>query len=66
MRLMTDRDSILVLSYENLFKADFMAISLKWEEMGQIAPEEIAFCPISLNKIYKNRRFVLYQISGQE
>ena len=62
MRLMTGRDSILVLSCENLSKADYVAINLKWEDMGQIAPEEIEACAVPLTEIYENRRFVLYQI----
>ena len=62
MRLMTGRDSILVLSCENLPKADYVVINLKWDDMGQIAPEEIEACATPLTKIYENRRFVLYQI----
>lgn len=62
MTLMTGRDSILVLSCESLAKADYAVINLKWEDMGQIAPEEISSCPIELIEEYKNRRFVVYKI----
>ena len=62
MRLMTDRDAILVLSCENLSKGDYVVINKKWEDMGQIAPEEIESCPADLENIYKNRRFIIYQI----
>ncbi len=62
MTLMTARDSILVLSCENLPKADYVVINLKWEDMGQIAPEEIESCDIPLDEQYKNRRFVVYKI----
>ena len=64
MRLMTDRDAILVLSCENLSKGDYVVINKKWEDMGQIAPEEIKSCPIALNDIYKNRRFVIYEVGN--
>ncbi|NQU30361.1 MAG: hypothetical protein HQ525_06810 [Anaerolineae bacterium] len=62
MRLMTGRDSILVLTCENLEHGDYVVINKKWEDMGQIAPEEITSCPIGLEKLYNNRRFVVYQI----
>jgi hypothetical protein len=44
-------------------KADYVVINKKWEDMGQIAPEEITSCLTPLDELYKNRRFVLYQIS---
>lgn len=62
MTLMTERETILVLSCESLSKADYAVINLKWEDMGQIHPEEISSCPIALNEEYKNRRFVVYKI----
>ena len=62
MTLMTGRDSILVLSCDNLAKADYVVINLKWEDMGQIAPEEITSCATPLGELYKNRRFVIYKI----
>ncbi len=62
MRLMTDRDAILVLECENLSKGDYVVINKKWEDMGQIAPEEITTCPVPLTELFKNRRFILYEI----
>ena len=62
MTLMTGRDSILILSCENLPKADYVVTNKKWEDVGQIAPEEIESCPTPLSKLYENRRFVLYKI----
>ena len=64
MTLMTGRDSILILSCANLTKADYIVINLKWEDVGQIAPEEISSCAVPLDELYKNRRFVIYKIGG--
>ena len=62
MRLMTDRDAILVLECDNLSNGDYVVINKRWEDMGQIAPEEITACPVRLRELYKNRRFILYEI----
>jgi len=62
MRLMTERDSILVLACENLTNGDYVVVNKKWEDMGQIAPEKITACPVPLTALYKNRRFILYEI----
>ncbi|OQY32655.1 MAG: hypothetical protein B6I38_04365 [Anaerolineaceae bacterium 4572_5.1] len=62
MRLMTERDSILILQCDHLHQGDYVVINKKWEDMGQIHPEEIASCDVPLERIYKNRRFNIYQI----
>ena len=45
-------------------KEDYVVINFKWEDMGQIAPEEISSCATPLEELYKNRRFVIYKIGG--
>ncbi len=62
MRLMTGHDSILVLECENIPNGDYVVVNKKWEDMGQIPREEITACPVPLTELYKNRRFILYQI----
>jgi len=63
MRLMSDRDSILILSCENLPRGEYLVINKKWEDMGQIAPAEAKNCSPALEKLFWNRRFILYQIA---
>ena len=63
MRLMTDRDSILILSCENLPRGEYLVINKKWEDMGQIAPDEAKSCSVGLEKLFWNRRFILYHIA---
>jgi len=63
MHLMTNLDSILILSCENLPRGEYLVINKKWEDMGQIAPDEAKSCSVGLEKLFWNRRFILYHIA---
>jgi hypothetical protein len=62
MRLMTDRYTLALTECERMPEADYLALSKKVGENLQIPPEQIGECNLSLDKVYENRRFVVYQI----
>jgi len=62
MRLMTDRDSLALTECDRIPEGDYLALSKKVGENLQIPPERIDECNLSLDKVFENRRFVVYQI----
>ena len=62
MRLMTDRDSLALTECTRIPEGDYLALSKKVGENLQIPPEQINECAIPLDKVFENRRFVVYQI----
>jgi uncharacterized membrane protein YphA (DoxX/SURF4 family) len=62
MRLMTDRYTLALTECERIPEGDYLALSKKVGENLQIPPEQIGACNLPLDKVYENRRFVVYQI----
>jgi hypothetical protein len=64
LRLFTDRESFMTQRCEDLVKGDFVVLHLKMDGNGQIPPEQIGSCNLSLNMemVYQNKRFIVYQI----
>ena len=64
LRLFTDRESFMTQRCEDLVKGDFVVLHLKMDGNGQIPPEQIGSCDLSLSMelVYQNKRFVVYQI----
>jgi hypothetical protein len=62
MHLMTDRYTLALTECERIPEADYLALSKKVGENLQIPPEQIGECNLSLDKVYENRRFVVYRI----
>jgi len=64
LRLFTDRDSLMAERCADLPKGDYLALSKKVDDNGQIPPKEIGKCQgVGLEQVFSNRRFVVYQIS---
>jgi hypothetical protein len=64
LRLFTDRDAFMTERCADLPKGDYLALSKKVEDHGQIAPEEISSCAgVKLEEVFNNRRFTVYKIS---
>jgi hypothetical protein len=47
---------------ERMPKGDYLALSKKVGENLQIPPERIGECNLPLDKVYENRRFVVYRL----
>jgi hypothetical protein len=63
LRLFTDRDSFMTDRCADLPKGDYLALSEKVGDNGQIAPEKISSCTgVKLEEVFNNRRFVVYKI----
>lgn len=62
MRLMTDHDTLMINQCEGMLKGDYLVLSKKVEENNQIPPERIDSCNLPLDKVFENRRFIIYQI----
>jgi hypothetical protein len=62
MRLMTNRDSLALNKCERMFEGDYLALSKKVGENLQIPPERIDECNLPLDRIFQNRRFIVYKI----
>jgi hypothetical protein len=65
MRLFTDRDAFMTDRCGDLPKGDYLALSEKVGNNGQIPPEEVTQCSsfVKLEKVFNNRRFAIYKIS---
>jgi hypothetical protein len=61
MRLMTGRDALALTECERIPEGDYLALSKKVGENLQIPPEQIRECNLPLDKVFENRRFVVYQ-----
>jgi len=62
MRLMTDRDTLMINQCEGLVKGDYIILSKKVGENNQVPPERIDSCSLPLDNVFENRRFILYEI----
>jgi hypothetical protein len=62
MRLMTDRYTLALTECERIPEGDYLALSKKVGENLQIPPERIGDCNLSLDKMYENRRFIVYKL----
>jgi hypothetical protein len=62
LRLMTDRDTIMSTECERMPLGNYIVLSRKVDENQQIPPEQINECNLSLDEVFRNRRFVIYKI----
>ncbi len=62
MRLMTDHPSIMINECNGMLKGDYLILSKKVGENNQVPPEEINACNLPLDKVFDNRRFIIYRI----
>jgi hypothetical protein len=62
MRLMTGRDSLLSTDCAGILKGDYLVLSRKVEKNQQVSPEEIDACNLPLDQVFKNNRFIVYQV----
>jgi len=62
MRLMTDRDSIMSIECDRMLLGDYIVLSRKVGENSQIPPERIDECNLPLDRVFQNRRFIIYKI----
>jgi hypothetical protein len=64
LRLMTGRDAIMSAECERMLVGDYIVLSRRTRiaENHQIPPEEIAACNLPLREVFKNSRFVIFEI----
>lgn len=62
MRLMTDRDTLMINQCEGMLKGDYIVLSKKVAENNQVPPERIGSCNLPLENVFENRRFIVYKI----
>ena len=62
MRLMTNHPSIMINECDGMLKGDFLILSKKVGENNQVPPEEIKSCNLPIDKVFDNRRFIIYEI----
>lgn len=64
MRLMTDRDSIMSAECNRMLLGDYIVLSTRTKiaENHQIHPMDIASCKLPLKEVFKNGRFIIYEI----
>ena len=62
MRLMTGRDALALTECKRIPEGDYLALSKKVGENLQIPPEKIDTCNLPLEKVFENRRFVVYRV----
>jgi hypothetical protein len=63
LRLMTGRDALALTECERVLEGDYVALSKKVGENLQIPPEQIDKCNLPLDKVFENRRFVVYEVT---
>ncbi len=66
MRLLGERYSILLDDCARLPEGNYLVIHLKQEGNGQLAPDKAKTCnpEAGLQVVFKNQRFVVYQVTG--
>jgi hypothetical protein len=65
LRLLTDRNSFLTLTCDNLPKGDYVISVRDGDSYNQIAPERIESCPgVALTPVYDKDDFIIYRISS--
>lgn len=62
LRLMTNHDALALTECARLPEGDYLALSKKVGENLQIPPENIGECGLPLDKVFENRRFVVYRV----
>jgi len=62
MHLMTDRNALALTECGRMTEGNYLALSKKVGENLQIPPERIDECHLSLDKVYENRRFIVYKL----
>ncbi|MCC6501276.1 MAG: glycosyltransferase family 39 protein [Anaerolineales bacterium] len=62
MRLMTGHPSIMINVCDGMLKGDYLILSKKVGENNQVPPEQIASCNLPIDKVFDNRRFIIYEI----
>ena len=64
LRLFTERSSFMTENCADLVKGNYVALHLKMDGNGQIAPDKISSCAAGLNleQDFQNKRFVVYKI----
>lgn len=62
MRLMTDHPSIMINQCDGMLKGDYLILSKKVGENNQVPPDEIKSCNLPIDKVFDNRRFIIYEI----
>ena len=64
LRLFTDRDAFMTEACADLPKGDYLALSKKVGDNGQIPPQEVDTCKeVTLEQVFSNKRFMIYKIS---
>lgn len=61
MRLFTDRDTLMSTECDRLTLGDYLVLSYKAEN-SQIPPAEIDKCKLAIQKVFENRRFIVYEL----
>lgn len=62
MRLMTNHPTIMINECDGMLKGDYLILSKKVGENNQVPPEQIASCNLPIDKVFDNRRFIIYEI----
>lgn len=64
MHLFTDRNSFMTDRCADLAKGNYLALSKKVGDNGQISPEEAGRCNpvVKLQELFSNKRFIVYKI----
>lgn len=62
MRLMTNHPTIMINECDGMLKGDYLILSKKVGENNQVPPEEIKSCNLPIDKVFDNRRFIIYEI----
>jgi hypothetical protein len=62
MRLMTDRNVLALTECDRILVGDYLVLSKKVGENLQIPPADIGKCNLPLDKVYENRRFIVFHI----
>ena len=62
MYLMTNRYALALTECDRIPEGDYLVLSKKVGENLQIPPEDIAECDLPLDKVFENRRFIVYKL----
>jgi hypothetical protein len=62
MRLMSDRNALALTECDRIPEGDYLVLSKKVGENLQIPPERIGECKLHLDKVFENRRFIVYKL----
>ena len=60
--LMTDHPTIMSTECDRMLRGDYIVLSKKVGENQQIPPERIRSCDLPLNRVFENRRFIIYEV----